>query len=207
MRYGVQKPRRRNEIQFEASDDAKSEIYKEPSYIERVDNRIYFYAEVDSEQVLKLNRNLREITGEMLHSARIEERSPASIFLHVHSYGGDMFAGFAAMDEVMGCGVPVTSIIDGAAASAATLITVSATHRVIRPHAYVLIHQISSVFWGKYSEMKDEMENMERFMDMLKGVYSTYTKVTPEMLDEILEHDLWFDADTALKYGIVDEIG
>jgi len=183
-----------------------ADIIKEPSYVEVVDNRIYFYSDVSSEQVLQLNRRLRETSNQLMHEAKIQDRDPANIFLHVHSYGGSLLAGFAAMDEVVRCQAPVTSIVDGAVASAATFITVSAEHRIMRPHAHILIHQLSSMWWGKYSELKDEMKNLDRFMEMIKDVYGQYTKVPPEKLDEILEHDLWFDSDQALRMGIVDEI-
>ena len=190
----------------EAQEVKRSEIYKEPSYVETVENRIYFYSEVYSENVLQLNRRLREVSHQLVTTATHQEHEPANIFLHVHSYGGSLLAGFAAMDEVLQCQVPVTTIIDGAAASAASFITIAGKHRIIRPHASVLIHQLSSIYWGKYSELKDEMKNLDMYMDMIKSVYKQYTNVPPEKLDEILEHDIWFDAQRALDLGIVDEI-
>jgi ATP-dependent protease ClpP protease subunit len=190
----------------EAVKPSKVEIYKEPSYVEVVDNRIYFYSDVYAENILKLNKSIRETAIQLERVAIQQENQAAKIFLHVHSYGGSLLAGFAAMDEVIGCRVPIVSIIDGAVASAASFFTVSAKHRIIRPHAYVLIHQLSSIYWGKYYELRDEMDNLDRFMYMIRKVYSEYSKVPCDKLDEILKHDLWFDAKTALEYGIVDEI-
>jgi ATP-dependent protease ClpP protease subunit len=184
----------------------KNEIYKEPSYVETVENRIYFYSDVESENVLQLNKRLRELSHQLTTTATHQEHEPANIFLHVHSYGGSLLAGFAAMDEVVQCQAPVTTIIDGAVASAASFITIVGRHRIIRPHASVLIHQLSSIYWGKYSELKDEMKNLDMYMDMIKSVYKQYTKVPPEELDGILDHDIWFNAQKALEMGIVDEI-
>ena len=73
-------------------------------------------------------------------------------------------------------------------------------------HSYMLIHQLSSGMWGKYQEMKDEMDNCDRLMEAIKRIYEEHTKVPKKEMDKILKHDLWWDAETCLKYGLVDEI-
>ena len=175
-------------------------------YLEVVNNRIYFYSGVETKNVLGLNKALRELAGEILHSSVVLECQHADIFLHVNSHGGDLFDGLAAMDEIRKSKVPITSIIDGCAASAATLMTIVANKRQINKHAYMLIHQLSSGMWGKYKEMKDEIENADNMMKTIRKIYLEYTKIPKKKLDEILDHDLWFDAETCLKYGLVDEI-
>jgi ATP-dependent Clp endopeptidase proteolytic subunit ClpP len=175
-------------------------------FIEVSNNRIYFYSSIQRRKVMVLNKTLRELSTDIRHSATILESPPASIFLHINSHGGDLFTGLAAVDEIIKCDVPVTSIIDGCAASAATLMSIVADHRQINKHAYMLIHQLSSGMWGKYSELKDEIENLDRLMEMIKSIYTEYTKLPLDKLEKILEHDIWFDAETCLKYGLVDEI-
>ena len=175
-------------------------------YLEIVNNRIYFYSGVETKNVLGLNKAMRELGSEIQHSAAMLECEPAKIFLHVNSHGGDLFAGLAAMDEIRKSKVPVISIVDGCAASAATLMTIAADKRQINKHAYMLIHQLSSGMWGKYKEMKDEIENVDNMMKTIREIYLEYTKIPKKKLNEILDHDLWFDAETCLKYGLVDEI-
>jgi ATP-dependent protease ClpP protease subunit len=70
----------------------------------------------------------------------------------------------------------------------------------------MLIHQLSSVMWGKFQEFEDEMENQKKLMSLIKNTYREYTKIPEKTIDEILKHDLWFDAKTCLKYGLVDKI-
>jgi ATP-dependent protease ClpP protease subunit len=128
------------------------------------------------------------------------------IFLHINSYGGNIFAGLACMDSILQSDIPVITIVDGACASAATFLSVVGNERYINQHAYMLIHQLSSLMWGKYNEFKDEMKNLDNFMAVIKGVYKRYTKIPMKKLEEILDHDLWFDAKTCLEYGLVDKI-
>ena len=161
-------------------EDMNPQEKSRADYLEITNNRIYFYSNVETKNVLGLNKSIRELGSEIQHTATVLECEPARI--------------------------PIISIVDGCAASAATLMTIAASKRQINKHAYMLIHQLSSGMWGKYREMKDEIENLDNMMITIRDIYMEYTKIPKKKLDEILDHDLWFDAETCLKYGLVDEI-
>jgi ATP-dependent protease ClpP protease subunit len=184
-------------------------VVETPNFMETVNNRIYFYSDVDVDRVLKLNKTLREMSGGMIvqqHNLSLAE--PPPIHLHINSFGGFIFDGLSAMDEILKVRetVPIYTIVDGACASAATLMSVVGSHRQIKQHSFALIHQLSSGYWGKFNEFKDEMTNLDLLMETIRKIYKKYTKVPKKELDKILSHDLWWDAETCLAYGIVDEI-
>ena len=184
----------------------QAEIYKEPSYVETVNNHIYFYSFVGKSEVLQLNRRIRELNNDLVYNAKVQDREPASIFLHINSYGGSIFDGLAAMDTVLSCQVPVVTLIDGCCASAATFISVVGKRRLIPKHGFMLIHQLSAMSWGKYRELQDDNINFKKLMGTIKAIYAQYTKIPESKINEILDHDLWFDAKKCLEYGLVDEI-
>jgi len=177
------------------------------STVEKSGNRLYFYSEVSRNDVLKLNKTLVELSREM-RICQIDKglSEPPRIFLHINSYGGVIFDGLAAMDEILKCDVPITTVVDGCAASAATFMSVVGEHRQINRNAYMLIHQLASGVWGKYANILDHKENMDELMKKIKEIYEKYTKVPAKQLNEILKRDLWWDAKKCLKYGLVDEI-
>ena len=70
----------------------------------------------------------------------------------------------------------------------------------------MLIHQLSSAFWGTYSNFEDEKQNLDLMMKTIKNVYKKYTKVPMKELNTILKHDLLWDAEKCLEYGLIDEI-
>jgi len=184
-----------------------SDISKEPAYLETVDNKIYFYAEIFRDKVLQLNKKIRELNNSMRRQKdqlNLEEDIP--IYLYLNSFGGSIFSGFSAMDALIKSKLPVITIVDGCCASAATFLSVVGTKRYITPHSYLLIHQLSSGYWGKYEEIKDQMDNVNKFMSLIKEVYCKYTKMPEEKLDEILKHDIWLNAEECIEYGLVDEI-
>ena len=180
----------------------------EENKVEASHNRIYFYSEVKRSKVLVLNKYIRNLNVSALNAATSYSSDPQSrsIYLHINSYGGSVFAGLAALDYIRNSQIPVCSIVDGCAASAATLMSIVAKERAMHHHSFMLIHQISSGMWGKYEELKDDMKNNEILMKTIKNIYQEYANIPKTKLDSILKHDLWFDAKTCLKYGLVDYI-
>jgi ATP-dependent protease ClpP protease subunit len=170
-------------------------------------NNIYFYSGVTRQDNLQLNKLLLS-TGQRMESVKTcysLEETP-KIYLHINSYGGSVFAGFSSVDYIKNSTVPVVSIVDGCAASAATIMSVVAHERLIHEHSFMLIHQLSSGMWGKYEAMKDDMKNNELLMKKIINVYQENTKIPKSKISDILKRDLWWDAKTCLKYGLVDDI-
>jgi ATP-dependent Clp protease protease subunit len=170
-------------------------------------NKIYFYSGVTRQDNLQLNKLLLN-TGQKMESIRLcyQLPEPPKVYLHINSYGGSVFAGFSSVDYIKNCPAPVVSIIDGCAASAATIMSVVAKERYIHEHSFMLIHQISSGMWGKFEDMKDDMKNNELLMKKIIGIYQEHTKLPKSKITQILKRDLWWDAKTCLKYGLVDDI-
>ena len=170
------------------------------------ENKIYYYSGVNRDSAVELNKKIGELESKALTLSNNLGILPPSIKLFINSGGGSLTAGISSMDTILRCKVPVHTYVDGFAASAATFLTVVGKKRFISRNSYMLIHQLSSNFWGKYSEFEDEKQNLDLMMKTIKDVYKEYTKLPMKKLDEILKHDLMWDANTCLEYGLVDEI-
>lgn len=170
-------------------------------------NRIYFYSEVSRPKVLTLNKSIINVGISLQNRANaLGSEEPNSLHLHINSYGGSVFAGLAATDYILSSPVNIVTVVDGCAASAATLMSVVGSHRMIHKHSFMLVHQLSSWTSGKYAELQDDMKNNDLLMKTIKDIYEEYTEIPKKELSKILKHDLWWDAETCLKYGLVDEI-
>ena len=187
----------------EASLDASGD---DNNVVSAIGNRIYFYSEVTRTKILELNRSIVKLGNQFKTSSDLLGNDPAHIKLHINSYGGSVFAGFSAVDYIRNSKVPVTSIIDGCAASAATIMSVVAQERLMHENSFMLIHQLSSMMWGKYAALKDDMINNDLLMAKIKGIYENHTKIPKKELDKLLSHDLWWDAKKCLRYGMIDGI-
>lgn len=174
--------------------------------IRMVGNHIYFYAPIMTKPVAVMVDTLHNLSNNLRIQAIENGGDPPPIILHINSGGGSIFAGIAAMDAVRLCPVPVHAVIDGMCASAATFPFMVAKRRTIGANAYMLIHQLSSINWGNFEQLRDGMKNCTEFMRLIRQVYLKHTKITGKKLNKILKHDLWFTPKKCLKLGMVDEV-
>lgn len=174
--------------------------------ITRENNHIYFYAEVDRPNIFELIELIRKCEIDNIVTAHKNCLEEIPIFLHISSYGGILFDAFTAIDVIQSCKVPIHTIIDGPTASAGTLISVVGKKRYMRPNSYMLIHQLSSISWGKMSELEDEHENNTMLMKRIKDIYTEHASIPKKQLSEILKHDLWWDINKCMDYGLIDEV-
>lgn len=174
--------------------------------INRRNNHVYFHTEVTKESMCELIGLIHEAEEECYLMAFKMNIPPIPIYLHINSYGGSVFAAFGTIDVITSRRVPVYTIVEGATASAGTLLSIVGKKRYIRPTSYMLIHQLSSECGGKMNEIDDEYKNLQEIMVKIKELYKKYTNIPNKELNEILKHDLWLNADKCLKYGLVDEL-
>lgn len=176
--------------------------------IKLVENTIYFYSEIDGISCSELNRLLREVDQRLslVASTMQAEAFTPTIHLRINSYGGDVFAGLSTVDTIRNLKSKVYTYIEGAAASAATIISVAGSKRFIGKNSFMLIHQLSAICSGTFERLQDEHDNNKRIMTAIKNIYKEYTKIPMKELDAILKRDIWFDSETCLKHGLVDVI-
>lgn len=172
-------------------------------------NHIFFFGGVSkksiyeiNKQIERLNRNFRDLQQ---RNPQVE-MTPKPIYLHINSYGGSVFAAFAGVDMIQQSKIPIYTIVEGATASAGTILSVVGKKRFMRPNASMLVHQLSSFFGGKMTEIDDEYQNLEEMMKSIKNIYLEHTNMTEEQLDAFLKHDIWWKLDTCIKKGLVDKV-
>ena len=184
----------------------RSKGQQQQDNIYSIDNNIYFQDDITLDSISSLNKEIRLLANGLLAmSSSLGIESPI-IKLHITSYGGSVHAALSAIDCIESSKVPIHTIIDGYAASAATLISVCGAKRYIKKHATMLIHQVRAGAWGKFSEMEDDFANLQKMHEKIKKIYIEKTKLKRVNLINILKHDLDWDAKECLANGLVDEI-
>jgi ATP-dependent protease ClpP protease subunit len=205
LRWGLNQEEESREAQ---SSPQFLDIATSQGSVRHVDNTIYFYSDVATTPCAELNRLLREVDAKLnaaKHMMLVDDYTP-TIHVRINSYGGDMFAGLSTIDTIRSLKSRVYTYVEGAAASAATLISISGTKRFIGKNSFMLIHQLSSISAGTFEQLEDCQENNKRMMALIKSIYKQYTKIPMKELEAILKHDLWMDSAACLSHGLVDAI-
>jgi ATP-dependent protease ClpP protease subunit len=174
--------------------------------VERDNNKIYFYGDVSEESTILLQKALLEATINSKELSMIFNIEPIPIEIHIRSPGGSVLSIFGLIDYIKNSEIPIYSFIDGYSASAATLLSIVCKKRFITKHSFMLIHQLSSNTSGKFNEMSEELNNLNLFMNTIKEIYLSNSKINENNIDEILKHDDWFSAEKCVDLGLVDEI-
>jgi ATP-dependent Clp endopeptidase proteolytic subunit ClpP len=176
--------------------------------IEVEENRIYFYCPVGEQEALELNHVLRRLDVEMQYLSMRLGCGVVPIHLHIHSPGGSLFAGLSVVDTMLRCKTPIHTYVEGSAASAATFIACCGTkgYRHIGKHSFMLVHQPQIEWAGKLDEFRDEIKNQKEFFDKIMQIYLDRTKFGRKELEDLLQHELWMNADTCIEKGLVDSI-
>lgn len=194
-------------IKNEDDDEELDDTSNADKTILKENNHIYFHSEVNREAIFELITHIRKAEIENIVLAhKLNSDNDIPIFLHINSFGGSVFDALTAIDVIQSCSIPIYTIIEGATASAGTLMSIVGKKRYIRPNAHMLIHQLSSGFWGKMNEIEDDFANNKQLMEKILDIYKKHASIPRKELNDILKHDLWWDADKCIQYGLVDEM-
>ena len=165
--------------------------------VTRHEDSIYFYASVSMQSVIKLLSCVHEAKRDGIRT----------IFLHIHSYGGDAFAGLVAYHHLHNEeSLHIVTIVDGMAASAATFILLAGEERRAYRFSFVLIHQLTHGIFGKYRDMVDEMNNTHSLMKVFVRLYKERTSMTPKAIHTLLKSEKALTASQCYSRGIIDAI-
>ena len=158
-------------------------------------NKIYFHSSVSRNSVKTLIGLLDKASKQW-----------DSLFLFVHSEGGDAYAGLSAMDHIRKCKAEVSTVVDGYCASSGTLLLLGGRKRFCMQHGTILIHQLQTGFFGKYGELVEEMKNSEQLMTILKEVYSDSTEIPAKKLQMYLSTETNMTAKESVALGVTNGI-
>lgn len=204
--------KKRNRIE-EEEDDQQSLLPFPLSFpkfssanIHSIHNRIYFNDDITTESVTALNKELRTLDEKMATISNMFRIDPIPIYLHLTTNGGEIYAAFSAIDCIQQMKCPLYTVVDGFVASAGTLISIAGKKRYILPNAYMLLHELRSGFWGKMSDMTEEMENLKKLMDHLIEFYSTHTPLSKKTLEKLLTKDSIWNAKECISRGVVSGV-
>lgn len=172
-----------------------------------VEGHIYFYEDINQGSALRLIGQLHKLDHDYRQAKAVNPGNYEPVIqLHLNSFGGEVFASFAIADFIEAMDTPVHCLIEGVAASGATIIALACTKTLITPHSAMLIHQQSSWFAGTHEQFKDEIKLQNILIEQLVSFYGGRSNLEEEAIREMLKRDYWMDAKEALSKGFVDSI-
>lgn len=133
-----------------------------------------------------------------------EAKGITDFVLHINSSGGSVFDGFAIYNAMLGKNVNV--VIDGLAASIASVIAMAGKKISIYKNSFIMVHNPSTFAAGDEREFAKAGKTLEMIKESIVQAYMDRTKLSKEEIEKYMNDESWFGADDALKLGFVDEV-
>lgn len=159
--------------------------------------RLYLREDVTEESV---NRLISQI--DILQT--IDPQKP--IELYIASDGGSVAAGLKLCDRMRLSPCPIHTICESEAFSMAAIIFIAGDKRTILPNAGIMIHQVSGGASGKTSNMKVDMEGIEKLEFRMFQIASQKTGLSMNNIARLASADTVYSAEEAIELGFADKI-
>ena len=145
-----------------------------------------------------------EVTPAAFRSELMAETGPLTIW--INSPGGDCVAAAQIYNMLMEYPADVTVIIDGVAASAASVIAMAGTRVCMSPVSVMMIHNPFTFAMGDSDEMRRAIQLLDEVKESIINAYEIKTGMSRERLSQLMDGETWMNAKKALELGFCDEI-
>lgn len=137
---------------------------------------------------------------------KLSEANGKPLDIHINSYGGEVFEGFAIYNAIKEYSGDVVCYVDGIAASIASVIALAGTKLVMHKASMFMIHNASGGCYGTAKEMQQVVEALEKINTVIKDIYLTKVNVDEAKLTELMDNETFLTPQECVDYGFCDEI-
>lgn len=129
------------------------------------------------------------------------------LVVHLSSPGGDVYEGLAIMNAIRASDKETTIVVEGIAASIASVIAVGSGGRVVmRPSAEMMIHHAWGGFSGNHAELTKAAETLERISRSLADIYAEKSAGDADSWLLAMDAETWYTAEEAVLAGLADAV-
>ncbi len=146
------------------------------------------------------------VTAKGIAAAIAEAGKLDSITLRINSPGGDVFEGIAIMNLVRTQGVPVNVIIDGLAASAASVIAMAGNTITMADNSLMMIHNAWTVSAGDAAAMRKTADILDKISGTIADTYAAKSGMDAAAVRELMDAETWLNAKEAVEKGFATAI-
>lgn len=131
-----------------------------------------------------------------------------NITVHINSVGGDLYGGIAIYNRLKALPGNVTTVNDGLAASAGSIIFQAGNTRKVHAGSNIMIHQAMGFLYGYYQtkDLKEAIKQLDAGNKAAVNVYAEASGREPEAMKAMLDKETWLTGQEAVDAGLADEV-
>lgn len=116
------------------------------------------------------------------------------VFIHINSWGGQVDTTLQIINNIEQCNAHVTTVLEGAALSAGSMIFLAGHSKEINKYSYMMCHYYYGGIHGKGQEILAESNFSDKhFKEVFKRIYKGF--LTSKELESLFNGtDFWFNS-------------
>lgn len=124
----------------------------------------------------------------------------------IDSYGGNVYAGAGIYNALRNYPGQVTTIVDGKAMSAASVIAMAGNTVKMSPVGIMMIHNPLTRVSGYARELRKAADVLDVVKETILNAYTLKTGIARDELSRMMEDETYLSAGEARRRGFVDEL-
>lgn len=124
------------------------------------------------------------------------------VTIRINSPGGAADEGIAIYNLLKSHGGEVTTINDSLAASAASVIFLGGSKRLMADGSRLMIHRAVGMAFGNQDEIRKMLAALESYDRSLIDIYSQYMQSDAKAIEAMMAAETWFEVDSAIESGL-----
>lgn len=146
------------------------------------------------------------VTADQVRQTLNQIGTKPAIELRIHSEGGSYFEGVAIHSLLKSRKGPVNVVIDGLAASAASLVAMAGKTIEMAKHSWMMIHEARMGVYGTASELMNYSKQLGTINEQISDIYTARWSGSAEELQAAIAAETWFTAEEAITSGLADSV-
>lgn len=138
--------------------------------------------------------------------AAVKDKS--AITIKINSCGGDLYTGIAIHNAIKGLSGTKTVIIDGIAASAASVIACAGDDVQVYPGSMIMIHGVSGLLMDYYNltDLKKLQKDFDASERAIAEIYHAKTGIAVDQLRSMMTRETWMVGQEAVDNGFANTL-
>ena len=163
--------------------------------------------------IIRVNKFDEETSAKFqLEVAQAHNTGQGVIPIIIDSYGGEVYSLMTMISALKHAEIPIATIVEGKAMSCGAVLFTFGEQgmRFMDPDATIMIHDVSSMDWGKVEELKAGAKEAERLNDKIYTMMARNCGKKDDYFLKIVDkkkHADWFiDSTEAKKHGLANHL-
>lgn len=132
-------------------------------------------------------------------------KAPA-INVHINSYGGEVSEGLAIYNVLKNSAKTVTTYCEGFACSAASVIFMAGSKRIMREASLLMIHNAWTMASGNAADLRKAADDIDTITQASVEAYKSVAKISEDEIKSLMDAETWILPEKAVEYGFATEV-